>query len=66
MPSNELRFTPLSRNRFLVKNINLNINRNAFEAKLTDSDSIFSFNFNNIKQVVINDKIYKSNFLIKI
>ena len=52
----------LSSEKFLVRNINLNINRNAFEAKLTDSDSIFSFNFNNIKQVVISDKIYKNYF----
>ena len=52
----------LSNERFLVRNINLNINRNAFEAKLTDSDSIFSFNFNNIKQVVINGKNYKNYF----
>jgi hypothetical protein len=52
----------LSNEIFLVRNINLNINRNAFEAKLTDSDSIFSFNFNNIKQVVINGKNYKNYF----
>ena len=52
----------LSNERFLVRNINLNINRNAFEAKLTDSDSIFSFNFNNIKHVAINDKIYKNYY----
>jgi hypothetical protein len=52
----------LSNEKFLVRNINLNINRNAFEAKLTDSDSIFSFNFNNIKQVVINGKNYKNYF----
>lgn len=52
----------LSNERFLVRNINLNINRNAFEAKLTDSDSIFSFNFNNIRHIVINDKIYKNYY----
>ena len=60
--NNSAEIHTLSNERFLVRNINLNINRNAFEAKLTDSDSIFSFNFNNIKQVVINDKIYKNYF----
>ena len=44
--------------RFLVRNINLNLSRNAFEAKVNDNDSIFSFNFNNIKQIVINGKSY--------
>ena len=52
----------LADERFLVRNINLNINRNAFEAKLTGSDSLFSFNFNNIKHIVINDKIYKNYY----
>jgi len=60
--SNSAEIHTLSNEKFLVRNINLNINRNAFEAKLTYSDSIFSFNFNNIKQVVINDKIYKNYF----
>ena len=60
--NNSAEIHTLADERFLVRNINLNINRNAFEAKLTDSDSIFSFNFNNIKQVVINDKIYKNYF----
>ena len=63
--NNNAEIHTLSNERFLVRNINLNINRNAFEAKLTDSDSIFSFNFNNIKQIVINDKIYKNYYLIK-
>ena len=48
--------------RFLVRNINLNISRNAFEAKINDNDSIFSFNFNNIKQIIINGKNYKNYF----
>ena len=48
--------------RFLVRNINLNISRNAFEAKINDNDSIFSFNFNNINQIIINDKKYKNYF----
>jgi len=60
--NNSAEIHTLSNERFLVRNINLNISRNAFEAKLTDSDSIFSFNFNNIKHLVINDKIYKNYF----
>ena len=60
--NNNAEIHTLSNERFLVRNINLNINRNAFEAKLTDSDSIFSFNFNNIKHIVINDKTYKNYY----
>ena len=48
--------------RFLVRNINLNISRNAFEAKINDNDSIFSFNFNNIKQIIVNGRYYKNYF----
>ena len=48
--------------RFLVRNINLNISRNAFEAKINDNDSIFSFTFNNIKKIIINGKSYKNYF----
>jgi len=60
--NNSAEIHTLSNEIFLVRNINLNISRNAFEAKLNDSDSIFSFNFNNIKKILINEKIYKNYF----
>ena len=60
--NNDAEIQTLSGERFLVRNINLNISRNAFEAKINDNDSIFSFNFNNIKQIIINGKSYKNYF----
>ncbi len=60
--NNDGEIQTLSGERFLVRNINLNISRNAFEAKINDNDSIFSFNFNNIKQIIINGKFYKNYF----
>ena len=50
----------ISDDKFLVKRVNLNLKRNSFEAKMNDSDSIFSFTFNNIKKIVIDNKIYKN------
>jgi len=46
-------------NNFIVKNVNININRNSFEAKISQ-DSIFSFNFNNIEKIVINNRVFKN------
>ena len=60
--NNDGEIQTLTGERFLVRNINLNISRNAFEAKINDNDSIFSFNFNNIKQIIINGKNYKNYF----
>ena len=60
--NNDGEIQTLTGERFLVRNINLNISRNAFEAQINDNDSIFSFNFNNIKQIIINGKNYKNYF----
>ena len=60
--NNNAEIQTLTGERFLVKNINLNISRNAFEAKINDNDSIFSFTFNNIKQIIINGKSYKNYY----
>ena len=60
--NNNAEIQTLTGERFLVRTINLNISRNAFEAKINDNDSIFSFTFNNIKQIIINGKSYKNYY----
>ena len=48
-----------TKQRFLIKNINLNIRRNSFTSQIT-KDSLFYFNMNDINKIVIDNKSYKA------
>ena len=50
--------------KFLVRNVNININYNLIQAKIA-SDSVFDFNLNDIKHVVISNKVYKNIYSAK-
>jgi len=47
--------------KYSIRNINLNIKKQAFESQY-EGNKIFTFNFNNIDKFVINNKIYKNYY----
>jgi len=48
-----------TKQKYLIRNININIQRNTFESQISQ-DSIYTFNPNSINKFVINDVIYKN------
>jgi len=46
--------------KFLVRRVNLNLNKMSFDAKITESEDVLSFSFDGIDKIEINKKVYKN------
>ena len=46
---------------YSLKNINLNLDSNAFESRISEEE-VFIFNFNNIDKVIVNNRTFKSYY----
>jgi len=46
--------------KFLVRRVNLNLNKMSFDAKITESEDVLSFLFDGIDKIEINKKVYKN------
>lgn len=49
----------LDKQRFKLNNLNLNVKANSFESKISQ-DSLFTFNFNNIEKITVNNRVFKN------
>jgi hypothetical protein len=48
------------KDKFLVRRVNLNLNKMSFDAKITESEDVLSFSFDGIDKIEINKRIYKN------
>jgi hypothetical protein len=48
------------KDKFLVRRVNLNLNKMTFDAKITESEDVLSFSFDGIDKIEINKRIYKN------
>lgn len=48
------------KDKFLVRRVNLNLNKMTFDAKITESEDVLSFSFKGVDKVEINNRTFKN------